>query len=338
MSSHPSTSEPPSDNPPNLPKLLDRLRAACRVRHLSEQTEKAYHGWCRRFILFHGVRHPGTMAEPEVNSFLTDLAVNGRVAAGTQNQALCALLFLYDTVLGSPLDRLGGVVRAKRPGRRPVILGRDEVKALLSELGGTPRLVGVLLYGTGMRVSECLQLRVKDIDFAQGEVAVREGKGDKDRVAPLPHVSAAGLRGHLDRVREQHAADLRRGLGRAPLPHALARKYPAADREWGWQWVFPASTHYTDRRTGVRHRHHLHETVVQRAFRDAARSAGLAKHATPHTRRHAFATHLLEDGADIRTVQEPLGHESLETTMVYTHALNRGRQGVTSPADRLGIE
>jgi integron integrase len=263
--------------------------------------------------------------------------VHGRVAASTQNQALCALLFLYQHVLGRPLDRLTGVVRANRPKRLPVVLSRDEVGRVLAGLGGTPRLVGVLLYGTGARVFECLQIRVHDLDFGHREVTIRDGKGFQDRVAPLPRCAEGDLRSHLGRVRELHQRDLARGLGRAPLPDALARKYPTADREWGWQWAFPASGHYTDRRTGVRHRHHLHETAVQKAFRGAAARAGVAKHATPHVMRHAFATHLLEDGYDIRTVQELLGHKDVGTTMVYVHVLNKGGRGVESPADRLGV-
>ena len=322
---------------PQPPKLLDRLRAACRVRHLSRHTEDTYHDWGKRYILFHGKRHPDTMAEPEVNQFLTHLAVDRAVAASTQNQALAALLFLYDAVLGRPLDRLDGVIRASRPARLPVVLTRDEVGRLLGALGGVPAIVGVLLYGTGMRVFEGLGLRVHDLDFGRHEVLVRDGKGRKDRVAPLPRSLAPRLADHLARVRGQHERDVAAGLGRVPLPDALGRKYPAADREWGWQWVFPAASHYVDRRTGVRHRHHVHETVIQRAFRDAARAAGLLKHATPHTLRHAFATHLLEDGADIRTVQDLLGHALVSTTMIYTHVLNRGGRGVISPADRLDV-
>lgn len=319
---------------PHQPKLLDRLRAACRVRHLSPRTEDAYHNWCRRFILFHKVRHPDTMAEPEVNAFLTHLAVEGNVAASTQNQALAALLFLYEHVLKRPLDQLA-VVRAQRRQRLPVVLSKDEVRSLLAHLDGVPRLVGVLLYGTGARVFEVLQLRMKDIDLARNEVVVREGKGNKDRILPLPTTVKADLTAHLATVRRQHEADLAKGLGRAPLPHALAVKYPSADREWGWQWVFPAASHYTDRKTGVRYRYHVHETVIRQAFRSAVTTAKLVKHATPHTLRHAFATHLLESGADIRTVQELLGHANVETTMIYTHVLNRGGRGVRSPADQL---
>lgn len=319
---------------PNPPRLLDQVRDACRLRRYSPRTGSAYADWVRRFVLFHGKRHPRDMAEPEANAYLTHLAVGRDVAPSTQNQALSALLFLYTAVLGPPLNRLT-VVRAHRPRRLPVVLHRDEVRSLLSALEGTPQLVGVLLYGTGTRVAECLSLCVMDLNLAGNEVVVRRGKGDKDRVAPFPRAANSDLLTHLDRVRALHAADLAAGLGRAPLPHALAAKYPNADREWRWQWVFPASSHYTDARTGVRHRHHLHETVVQRAFREATRRAGIVKHATPHTMRHCFATHLIEDGADVRTVQELLGHSNLETTMVYTHVLNKGGRGVTSPADRL---
>ncbi len=319
---------------PQQPKLLDRVRHACRVRHYSIRTEDAYHDWIERFIRFHKIRHPNTMGEPEVNAFLTSLAVENNVAASTQNQALCALLFLYQHVLGRPLNELK-VVRANRTRRLPIVLNRNEVRALLANLDGTPRLIGVTLYGTGVRVLECMQLRVRDLDTVRNEIVVRQGKGDKDRVVPLPVALKTDLLAHLERVRAQHAADLEAGTGRVPLPDALARKYPNADRQWGWQWVFPATSHYTDRKTGVRHRHHLHESVIQKAFRTAVAAAGIAKHATPHALRHAFATHLIEDHTDIRTVQELLGHNSVETTMIYTHVLNRGGRGVQSPADKL---
>ena len=316
------------------PKLLERVRIACRVRHFSPRTEKAYTAWAERFIRFHQIRHPDTMAESEVNAFLTHLAVDRDLAPSSQNQAMAALLFLYDAVLGTPLNQLT-VVRANRTKRLPVVLSRPEVRSLLASLNGTSRLIGILLYGTGMRVSECLHLRAHNLDTDRNVITVRQGKGDKDRVVPFPLSIKADLATHLAAVRARHEADLRAGLGQAPLPDALGRKYSGMDREWGWQWVFPANSHYTDRRTGVRHRHHLHESVVQKAFRASARAIRLAKHATPHTMRHAFATHLLEDGADIRTVQELLGHESVETTMIYTHGLNRGGRGVRSPAARL---
>jgi len=257
------------------------------------------------------------------------------VAASTQNQGLAALLFLYEHVLEQPLNRIEGVVRARRPRRLPVVLSREDVAAVLAELDGDPYLVCALLYGSGLRVLEGLRIRVKDLDFERGESTVRDGKGRKDRITMLPAALYEPLQEHLRRVRRQHEEDLRAALGQAPLPDALARKYPNAAREWGWQWVFPASSHYLDPRTGIQHRHHLHESVIQKAVHEAARRAGLAKPATPHTFRHSFATHLLEDGYDIRTVQELLGHKDVRTTMIYTHVLNRGGRGVRSPLDRL---
>jgi integron integrase len=316
------------------PKLLDRVHMACRARHFSPQTEYAYAAWTERFIRFHKIRHPSTMAEPEVNAFLTHLAVDRDLTPSSRNQALAALVFLYHAVLGTPLDQLD-VVRATRMRRRPVVLSRAEVRSVLANLKGTSRLIGVLLYGSGMRVFECLQLRVGDLDTDQNAVTVRQGKGNKDRIVPLPVSLKADLGAHLAAVRARHEADLRVGRGQVALPNALARKYLGMDREWGWQWVFPASSHYVDHNTGQRHRYHLHESVVQKAFQSAVAAAGIAKHATPHTLRHAFATHLLEDHADIKTAQELLGHSSVETTMLYTHALNRGSRGVQSPADRL---
>ncbi|MBI3695385.1 MAG: integron integrase, partial [Acidobacteria bacterium] len=313
------------------PRLYDRVVEVLRTRHYSRRTEEAYIHWIRRFILFCARAHPRELGEGDVNRFLTDLAVKENVAASTQNQALAALLFLYERVLERPLDRIEGVVRARKPKRLPVVLTRDEVAALLDRLDGVPRLVCRLLYGSGLRLLEALQLRVKDIDFGPGEITVRDGKGQKDRVTMLPGVLQEPLRDHLRGVRGQHEADVERGLGRAPLPDALVRKYPNADQEWGWQWVFPASSHYIDRRTGLQHRYHLHESVIQRAVHEAVRRAGLAKPAASHTFRHSFATHLLEDGYDIRTVQELLGHKDVKTTMVYTHVLNRGGLGVHSP-------
>jgi integron integrase len=305
---------------PNPPRLLDRVRAALRARHGSLRTEKAYVGWIRRYILFHDKRHPAEMGAAEITRFLSVLALERNVAASTQNQALSALLFLYRDVLEQDLPWLDQIVRAKRPARIPVILSRAEVHAVLGALDGPVRLVALLLYGAGLRLLEALRLRVKDIDFARNQIAVRGGKGDRDRVTMLP---AAVSR------------DLRAGAGWVELPWALARKYPAAGREWGWQWVFPATRTYRHRETGQRRRHHLHESVLQRAVKTAVRSTGITKHASCHTFRHSFATHLLEDGADIRTVQELLGHRDLTTTMIYTHVLNRGPAGVRSPADRL---
>ena len=312
------------------PGLLDQVRQAIRTRHYSFRTEEAYIGWIRRFVQFNHKRDPAEMGAAEVSRFLTLLAVDRQVAASTQNQALAAILFLYKDVLDRDFGWLDDVVRAKRPQRLPVVLSQQEVHALLSALNGVPWIMGTLLYGAGLRLMECLRLRVKDVDFGRGEVIVREGKGAKDRVTMLPSAIVSRLTAHLERVRTLHAA----GFGRVGLPDALARKYPHADREWGWQWVFPASTISADPRTGERRRHHLHESVPQRAIREARRRIGIAKPVGPHTLRHCFATHLLEAGYDIRTVQELLGHSDVRTTMIYTHVLNRGGRGVQSPADR----
>jgi len=317
------------------PKLLDRVREANRLRHGSRSTEKSYVGWIRRFILFHGKRHPAEMGAPEVTQFLSALAVEGQVAASTQNQALSALLFLYRHVLHQDLPWLDDIVRARRPKHLPVVLTRDEVRAVISKLDGTPRLMATLLYGAGLRLLECVRLRVQDLDFAMNQIIVRDGKGAKDRVTVLPAVAKEPLTQHLLKVKRQHEADLIWGAGWVELPWALARKYPNAGREWPWQWIFPATRFYLHRATGQRRRHHLHETVLQRAVLEAARRARLGKRATPHTFRHSFATHLLENGRDIRTVQELLGHNDVSTTMIYTHVLNRGPSGVTSPADRV---
>jgi len=317
------------------PRLYDRVVEALRTRHYSRRTEEAYIHWIRRFLLLHTGAHPRQLAEADVNRFLTHLAVRENVAASTQNQALAALLFLYEHVLEQPLDRIEGVVRARKPKRLPAVLARDEVVGVLDQLDGAVRLACALLYGAGLRLLEALQLRVKDLDLGRGEITIRGGKGAKDRVTMLPDALRQPLQDHLLRVRQQHEADLKLGLGRAPLPHALARKYPNADSEWAWQWVFPASSHYLDPRTGLRHRHHLHESVVQKGVHQAALRAGVAKRVTTHTFRHSFATHLLEDGYDIRTLQELLGHKDVRTTMIYTHVLNRGGRGVRSPLDQL---
>jgi integron integrase len=317
------------------PRLLDRVRDAVRARHLSRRTEEAYVAWIRRFVVFHDKRHPAAMGGPEITKFLTALAVDRHVAASTQNQALSALLFLYRDVLGVDLPWLDGIVRARRPERLPVVLTREEVRALLEGLEGVPRLMACLLYGAGLRVLECCRLRVQDVDFATNQIVVRSGKGDKDRVTMLPVVAKEALARHLADVRAQHARDLAVGAGWVELPTALLRKYPNAGREWAWQWIFPATRFYRDRLTGQRRRHHLHESILQRAVKAAVRRAGLAKRASPHTLRHSFATHLLEDGHDIRTVQELLGHRDVSTTMIYTHVLNRGHAAVRSPADRL---
>jgi len=320
--------------PDRPPRLLDRLREKIRLKHYSIRTEEAYADWVRRFVVFHGRRHPAEMGAAEVEAFLTHLAVEGGVAASTQNQAKSALLFLYKEVLGVELPWLDGVASAKAPKRLPVVLTRDEVRAALDRTEGTPGLMLRLIYGTGVRVMECLRLRVKDVDFARREIVVREGKGFKDRVTMLPESLVAPLREHLVRVRALHERDLREGGGEVYLPYALARKYPAAGREWAWQYVFPSARLSVDPRSGAVRRHHADEKSVQRALRQAVRDAGIHKPASPHTLRHSFATHLLEGGQDIRTVQELLGHKDVSTTMIYTHVLNRGARGVVSPLDR----
>jgi len=277
------------------------------------------------------------MGAAELTQYLSSLAVDGNVAASTQNQALSALLFLYREVLKQDVPWLDDVVRAKRSVRLPVVLTRDEVRAIIRQLHGTPRLMAILMYGSGLRLLECARLRVKDVDFGRHQIIVRAGKGDKDRITTLPTSITAHLGRHLESVKTQHDADLGQGAGWVELPWALARKYPNAGREWAWQWIFPATRFYVDRETGQRRRHHLHESVVQRAVKDAVRRAGIAKPATCHTLRHSFATHLLEDDRDIRTVQELLGHRDVSTTMIYTHVLNRGPAGVRSPADGMEL-
>src|SRR5881296_3875512 len=280
---------------PQQPRLLDRVRAALRARHYSRRTEKAYVHWIKRYIFFHSKRHPAEMGAAEVTAFLTALAVKGKVAASTQNQALSALLFLYREVLGVELPWLDGLVRAKPPQRLPVVLTREEVRTVLGKLDGVSRLMALLLYGAGLRLLECCRLRVKDVDFETNQIAIRDSKGNKDRLRMLPAAVKTDLAAHIQRAREQHQADLRQGAGWVELPWALARKYPNAGREWAWQWVFPATRFYVDRATGQRRRHHLHESVIQRAVREAVLKTGLAKKATCHTFRHSFATHLLED-------------------------------------------
>jgi integron integrase len=320
---------------PQTPKLLDQVRQAIRARHYSYMTEKAYIHWIKRFIFFHNKRHPLEMAEIEIGRFLSSLATEGHVSASTQNQPLNALLFLYHEVLNKEIGLVDGVVRAKRSQGVPVVLTKDEVKRVIDHMSGVPRLMALLLYGAGLRLMECCRLRVKDLDFSLCEIVVRAGKGNKDRHTPLPSTLREPLVQHLRFVKAQHEADLKAGLGRVSLPNALERKYPNAGKEWGWQWVFPATSHFTDRVTGEQRRHHLHESVLQRAFREARLKGGIFKHAGCHTLRHSFATHLLENGYDIRTVQELLGHSDVSTTMIYTHVLNRGGRGVRSPADGL---
>ncbi|MDP2471859.1 MAG: integron integrase [Candidatus Palauibacterales bacterium] len=322
------------DRPPDHLRLLDDLRARMRARHMSHRTEEAYVSWVRRYLRFHGGRHPARMGTPEIDSFLTHLSVRRLVAASTQNQAASALLFLYREVLGVEIDHPGSrVVRARTPKRLPIVLTPNEVRSVLDRMGNPHRLIATLLYGSGMRLMECMRLRVKDVDFDRREIVVREGKGDRDRVTMLPDLVRTELGRHLQAARDQHDRDVRAGAGWVSLPTALDRKYPYAGREWAWQWVFPATRIQTDPATGRRRRHHLHESCVQRAVTEAVRRSGIPKRATCHTFRHSFATHLLEAGYDIRTVQELLGHRNVRTTMIYTHVLNRGGLGVRSPAD-----
>ncbi len=334
--SYPSTTVASAlPDPPDPPKLLDRVRDRIRRKGYSLRTEKAYAHWIKRFILFHGKRHPRDLGAAEVEAFLTSLAVERDVAAATQNLALSAILFLYREVLELPLPWLDGIERAKKPARLPTVLGTAEVGRLLEHIEGTPGLMLRLLYGTGMRLMECVRLRVKDVDFTARQITVRDGKGGKDRVTVLPDALAEPLRTHLALVKAQHAADLAQGHGAVWLPDALARKYPKAPTSLGWQYVFPARGISTDPRSGARRRHHIDEKMLQRAMRRAAQEAGIVKPVSPHTLRHSFATHLLQSGYDIRTVQELLGHADVSTTMIYTHVLNRGGRGVVSPLDSL---
>ena len=320
--------------PPSQPKLLDQLRGRLRVKHYSIRTEQAYVDWVRRFILFHGKRHPSALGQHEAEAFLTHLAVQGRVSASTQNQAKSAILFLYREVIDRELPWLDGVVGAPTPQRLPVVLSVEEVESVLQRMRGTSGLIVRLLYGSGLRILECLRLRVKDVDFARKEILVRDGKGAKDRVTMLPQSVVGPLQGHLLRVREVHVEDLAAGHGSVYLPYALERKYPNASREWMWQYIFPSARLSRDPRSEANRRHHADEKPVQRALQSALRASGIDKPATPHTLRHSFATHLLQSGYDIRTVQELLGHKDVSTTMIYTHVLNRGGRGVVSPLDR----
>lgn len=322
-------------NPAQQPKLLDRLRAAIRTRHYSYSTEQTYVHWCRRYILHHGKRHPADMGAAEVEAFLSHLAVDRHVSASTQNQALAALLFLYTHVLEIKLPWLDNLTRAKPSKRLPVVLSQQEVARLLRNVRGTEGLVIRLLYGTGMRIMEALRLRVKDVDFDRREITIRGGKGNKDRRVMLPDA----LREDLLRVREErrrwHDHDIACGLADVDLPDAIDRKYPRTRTEFAWQYLIASDHHSTDPRTGVIRRHHLHEDRIARAIKSALKAARIDKRASAHTLRHSFATHLLENGHDIRTVQELLGHVNVETTMIYTHVLNRGGKGVRSPLDAL---
>ena len=317
----------------DAPRLLTRVRDKIRLKHYSIRTEQAYTDWIKRFIFFHKKRHPADMGAVEVTQFLTHLAVKGKVAAATQNQAKSALLFLYRDVLEIALPWLDEIEQAKAGKRLPVVLTVGETQRLLDEMEGTTGLIARLLYGTGMRVMEGVRLRVKDIDFERRELMVREGKGNKDRVTMLPQLLIQPLQQHLARVKSLHDKDLAAGFGDVYLPFALSRKYPAAGRVWHWQYVFPSARRSIDPRSDVERRHHVTDQAVQRAVRQAARSANIDKPVTPHTLRHSFATHLLQAGYDIRTVQELLGHKDVQTTMIYTHVLNRGGRGVVSPLD-----
>ena len=316
-----------------MSELISQMQVSLRSRHYSRHTEHTYCQWVRRFVRYHGLRHPADMAEPEINAFLTHLAVAEHVSASTQTQALSALLYLYRQVLGRQVGELEDLVRARKSRRLPVVLTRDEVRALLAELDGEPWLMAALMYGCGLRLMECLRLRVQDVDFMGGEITVRDGKGGKDRVTMLPLALAPALTVQIGRAKAVHRRDVDEGWGRIELPAALARKYPRAATDWRWQWVFPQQKRWRDPRTGEQGRHHAHPTGVQRAVKAAAEHGGIAKHATCHTLRHSFATHLLESGYDIRTIQELLGHKEVSTTMIYTHVLNKGGRGVRSPID-----
>ena len=315
--------------------LLDRMRTEIRRRNYSRRTEEAYTGWVKRFVRFHRLRDPREMGRPELVEYLTYLATKRKVSASTQNQAASAVLFLYRVVLRRPIDDPDGFARAKRPRRLPTVLTPQEARGVIDRLDGDHHTVALLLYGAGLRLLEALRLRVKDLDFGRGEIVVRDAKGHRDRVTMLPRVARAPLETKLHGNRRQWQRDLERDAGWVALPHALDRKLPRAGREWPWQWVFPSTRIHTDRETGRRRRHHLHETAVQRAVKRAVELSGIPKRATSHTFRHSFATHLLAQGYDIRTIQELLGHKSLRTTMKYTHVLNRGGLGVRSPADLL---
>lgn len=319
---------------PTPPKLLDQVRDKIRVKHYSIRTETQYLQWIKRFIFFHGKQHPRNLGAGEVEAFLSHLATEGSVSASTQNQALSALLFLYREVLGIVLPWMDTMVRAKKPQRLPVVLNRSEVTLVLERMDGTYSLMARLLYGTGMRLMECCRLRVKDIDFGQREILIREGKGAKDRVTMLPDTLILPLQEHLAKRRRFYEDDLAKDMAEVFLPDALARKYPKAASEWAWQYVFPSGSYSVDPRSGHERRHHIDEKLLQRAVKRAVVASGITKLATPHTLRHSFATHLLQSGYDIRTVQELLGHSDVSTTMIYTHVLNKGGRGVVSPLDR----
>ncbi|MBW6512557.1 MAG: integron integrase [Desulfuromonadaceae bacterium] len=331
--SHPTAATVPQ--PTTSPKLLEQLQDALRVRHYRPRTIQTYCGWVKRYIYFHNVRHPREMGEAEINVFLTHLAVQDKVSASTQNQALSALLFLYRHVIGREVGALGDVIRARKPKRLPVVLTVNEVKVVLEQISGDKWLMVALMYGAGLRLMECLRLRVQVVDFDRGEILVRDGKGGKDRRTMFPKSLATPLKAHLEEVREIHRNDLNDGWGRVPLPNALDRKYPNAPTEWRWQWVFPQQGRWKNTKTGEQGRHHVHETLLQRAVKVAVARTHIVKRVGCHTFRHCFATHLLEAGYDIRTIQELMGHKDVSTTMIYTHVLNKGGHGVKSPIDAL---
>lgn len=326
--------DPHAPPPAQGPRLLDRVRHAIRARHYSSRTEEAYVRWIRQFIFFHDKRHPVEMGESQIADFLTNLAVERGLAASSQNQALSALLFLYKNVLGRDLEWVGGIVRAKAKRKLPVVLSREEVRAILDRMTGTHRLMATLLYGAGLRLLECSKLRVKDIDFRRRQITVRGGKGGRDRVTALPAAIRRDLQQHLNQMRRQYETDIRQGAGWVELPRAVARKCPGAGTSWAWQWVFPANGFYLDPISGQRRRHHLHQSGLQRAVKIGVLRAGIDKPASCHTFRHSFATHLLEDGHDIRKVQELLGHRDLSTTMIYTHVRGGRDQKIGSPLDK----
>jgi len=317
----------------NKPKLLDQVRQIIRIKHYSLRTEESYINWIKRFIFFHNKKHPIEMGEEEIGQFITYLAKNDKVSASTQNQALCAIIFLYKNVLKKELENTISIYWSKRPKKLPVVFTKSEAIEVLNNLKGTHWIVAMLLYGSGLRLSESLELRVKDIDFGYNQILVRESKGGKDRTTMLPQKIVEPLKNHLNEVKKIHEEDLKNGFGSVYLPYAIERKYPNAEYEWDWQYVFPATKISTDPRSGIQRRHHLYDTVIQKAVKQAIRNAGIVKNASCHTFRHSFATHLLESGYDIRTIQELLGHKNVETTMIYTHVINQGGKGVRSPAD-----
>jgi integron integrase len=317
------------------PRLLDQVRDVIRCKHYSIRTEQSYVDWIKRFIYFHNKQHPKDMGETHISAFLTHLAVDRKVASSTQNQALCALVFLYRDVIKKEVGEFENLIRAKKPPKLPVVFTREEVKQILLQLEGIHWLMGQLLYGAGLRIMECVRLRIKDVDFGYGQIVVRDGKGGKDRVTMLPGIICDDLQRHLQKVKRIHEMDLKAGFGAVYLPHALERKYKNANRSWSWQYVFPSTKRSIDPRSGVERRHHISENVPQRAVRKAIRNCGLTKAGSCHTLRHSFATHLIESGYDIRTVQELLGHKDVSTTMIYTHVLNKGGKGVQSPGDTL---